>query len=84
MLHAQALLAVEAQEYAYRQRKLTDQYMADDADCPDVLRLAALGEELGEVCRAVHDGDQAALARELTQLAGVALAWGVALARVPT
>lgn len=50
-------------------------WVADDDDCPDTMRLAALLEEAGEVGRAVHDGDQDNLRTELVQLAGVALAW---------
>ncbi len=50
-------------------------WTADDVDCPDVMRLAALAEELGEVARCVHDGDAENLPRELHQLAGVAIAW---------
>lgn len=41
-------------------------------------KLAALGEELGEVCRALtYDGDQGRdhLVKELIQLASVALTW---------
>ena len=42
--------------------------------------LMALGEEMGETCRAVHDavyedGDEAAVTAELVQVAAVALAW---------
>lgn len=51
------------------------QFLADDNDCPDVLRLAALMEELGEVARCVHDNDHDGLPRELAQLAGIAIAW---------
>ncbi len=54
-------------------------FTADEAACPDVLRLAALGEEFGEVCQAVHDDHPDMLRVELAQLAGVALAWMVAL-----
>ncbi len=54
-------------------------YLASDPDCPNILRLAALAEELGEVARAVHDGDDESLAVELVQLAGVAVAWRDAL-----
>ena len=50
-------------------------WVADDADCPDVMRLAALLEEAGEVGRAVHDGERDNLRTELVQLAGVAIAW---------
>lgn len=50
-------------------------FVADDQDCPDVLRLAALTEELGEVARCLHDNDREGLTAELVQLAGIALAW---------
>lgn len=53
-------------------------FLADDPDCPDVMRLAALMEELGEVARCVHDGDRDGLRLELAQLAGIAIAWGSA------
>lgn len=45
-------------------------------------KLAALGEEFGEVCRALtYDGDQgqAHLVKELIQVASVALTWVEAL-----
>ncbi len=77
-LIAQARLAVQAQSYA-ADRKAAGKlpYLADDADCPDYMRLAALVEEVGEVARAMHDGDQESLAAELSQVAGIALAWGL-------
>jgi len=50
-------------------------WVADDPDCPAVMRLAALLEEAGEVGRAVHDDDRDNLRTELVQLAGVAIAW---------
>ena len=46
---------------------------ADEPDCPDVLRLAALVEEVGEVARAIHDGEDPYA--ELVQVAGIALGW---------
>ena len=80
LLDKQALKAVEAQMMAGGKKLAGDlRWTADDADCPDVMRLAALTEELGEIARAVHDGDTDALRLELSQLAGVALAWGVAV-----
>lgn len=79
-LEEQAALAVDAQlRAAHKKADGGLRYLADDPDCPDHMRLAALGEELGEVCRALHDDDHEQLALELAQLAGVALAWGVAL-----
>ena len=55
------------------------EYTAADPDCPDVLRLAALVEEIGEVARALHDADFDNLAEELVQVAAVAVAWREAL-----
>lgn len=77
-LEARARLAVAAQQEAARLRdsgRLA--WVADDHGCPEVLRLAALMEEVGEVARAVHDGDHGSLNAELSQVAGIALAWGV-------
>ena len=54
-------------------------YTAACSDCPDSLRLAALVEEVGEVARALHDGDFENLAAELVQVAAVAVAWREAL-----
>jgi hypothetical protein len=84
-LIAQALLAVQAQDYAEALKadgRL--RWLADDPDCPDVMRLAALVEEVGEVARAMHDGDSEQVAAELAQVAGIALAWGSVLASPPT
>lgn len=79
-LTAQARLAIQAQSYAAAMKESGRLlYLADDPDCPDVMRLAALTEELGEVARCVHDHDREHLAQELAQTAGVALAWMVAL-----
>lgn len=49
----------------------------DVPDVPDVERLACLGEEYGEVCRALtYDKDHAgALRKELIQVAAMAAAW---------
>lgn len=82
-LQEQAELAVAEQVRAGEWRGARKQHLADDPDCPNFMRLAALGEEYGEVCRALHDGEPEQLALELTQLAGVALAWGVALSYQP-
>jgi hypothetical protein len=53
-------------------------YVASDPDCPDVLRLAALMEEVGEVARILHDGE-GDLRAELIQVAGVAASWAEAI-----
>ena len=79
-LFFQAERAIEAQRFALHAKETGRiPFVADDPDCPDVMRLAALGEEFGEVCRALHDGNAHDLGVELSHLAGVALAWGVAL-----
>lgn len=82
-LEQQAELAVAEQIRAGEWLGARKLHLADDLDCPNYMRLAALGEEFGEVCRALHDGEPEQLALELTQLAGVALAWGVALTYQP-
>jgi hypothetical protein len=76
------LLRVTADEVLREQSRASElrdagrfPHLADDHDCPDILRLAALMEELGEVARCVHDNDREGLPRELHQLAGVAIAW---------
>ena len=51
----------------------TLQWIASRPDCPDMLRLAALVEEVGEVARALHDGGD--VETELVQVAAVAVAW---------
>ena len=48
-------------------------WIASDPECPNELRLAALVEEVGEVARAFHDGND--LESELVQVAAVAVAW---------
>lgn len=78
-LRAQADRAVAAQSDAAAKKKAGElRYLADDPDCPDLLRLAALTEELGEIARCLHDGS-GDLLTELSQIAGIALAWGSAL-----
>ena len=42
---------------------------------PNITKAAVLGEEVGEVQRAVLDRDNDALRRELVQVAAVAVAW---------
>ena len=39
------------------------------------IKAAVLGEEYGEVCRALLDGDAEGLRNELVQVAAVAVAW---------
>lgn len=40
-----------------------------------IVKAGVLAEECGEVARAVLDGDEAGLRRELVQVAAVAVAW---------
>lgn len=56
------------------------EWIASRPDCPDVLRLAALVEEVGEVARAFHDGDD--VRTELVHVAAVAVAWIEGLAQL--
>ncbi len=46
---------------------------------PEPVKVAVLTEEVGEVARAMLDGDRAALRTELVQVAAVAYAWLEAL-----
>ena len=46
---------------------------SDGVDEP--VKVAVLTEEVGEVARAMLDGDRAGLRRELVQVAAVAVAW---------
>lgn len=71
------LVAVERRRALSLREHGSLRYVASDPDCPDVLRLAALVEEVGEVARAVHDGGNPL--EELIQVAGVATAWASAL-----
>lgn len=51
-------------------------YTVASPDCPVVLRLSALIEEVGEVARCLNDGEgDRRLADELVQVAAVAVAW---------
>jgi hypothetical protein len=50
------------------------------SDVPDVLKLSALMEEVGEVARAIHDGEPVdRLIEELRDVATAAVLWTVAL-----
>ena len=50
-------------------------WVASAPECPELLRLAALVEEMGEIGRAIQDCDNSQLAQELKQVAAVAVAW---------
>jgi len=72
-------LAMVAAERGRQQTLLADgtlRYTTTSPDCPDLLRLAALGEEFGEVGRCFCDGEPPERIREeLVQLAAVAVGW---------
>lgn len=75
MTQGGALQAIRAernrQDKLYGEGKLP--WIASIAECPNELRLAALVEEVGEVARAYHDGNE--LRSELVHVAAVAVAW---------
>jgi NTP pyrophosphatase (non-canonical NTP hydrolase) len=74
------LAAVDAQTLArYKKEQGMLEWVASDKDCPDLMRLAALMEEIGEVARHIHDGHNEGVKEELAQVAGIALAWHSAL-----
>lgn len=50
-------------------------YTCADTEAPLTLKATVLGEEYGEVCRAILDNDPDALRTELIQLAAVAVAF---------
>ncbi len=67
------LIAVERERQEQLHTDGTLPWICSQPDCPDVLRLAALMEEVGEVGSALlGDGD---LRTELVQVAAVAVAW---------
>ena len=64
----------ERQEELFRLGHL--RWTAAHPECPDEKRLSALVEEVGEVARALHDGESPErLREELIQVAAVAVAW---------
>ena len=67
----------ERQEHLYATGTLP--MIASRPECPNELRLAALIEEVGEVGRAILDGEPDELREELVQVAAVAVAWLEAL-----
>lgn len=50
-------------------------YTCADEECSDELCSVILGEEFGDVCRAVEDNNPRNLREELIQVAAVAVAW---------
>jgi hypothetical protein len=72
-------------EERIRQQRMWDrEHLWGKGDCsshdvPDTVKAIVLGEECGEVARAVLERDDDALFRELVQVASVAVAWLEAL-----
>lgn len=62
-----------------RQNDLQEQgkftYVAYDKECPLIVRLAMLTEEVGEVARAIQELDEQNLKEELVQIAAIAISW---------
>jgi NTP pyrophosphatase (non-canonical NTP hydrolase) len=50
-------------------------YIPYDRGCSDLMRLAMLTEELGEVARAMQESDWNNMKAELTQVAAIAISW---------
>lgn len=50
-------------------------YIAYDKECPLIVRLAMLTEEVGEVARAIQELDESNLKEELVQIAAIAVSW---------
>lgn len=70
--------AVAAEYYSAKEKH--GEFSLDSPASNDVLRLAALVEEVGEVASALtYDGDQANLRAELIQAANVSLTWASVL-----
>jgi hypothetical protein len=78
-------IGVEISEERDRQRVLWGrEHLWGKGDCsshdvPDTVKAIVLGEECGEVARAVLERDDDALIRELVQVAAVCVAWLEAL-----
>lgn len=57
------------------QRQGKFEHIAYDKECPELIRLAMLTEETGEVARALQNDDVQNLIEELIQLAAIAISW---------
>lgn len=74
------VFAAITEERARQRRKWSGSHEWGMGDCSgrgvsDEVKLAVLGEEFGEVARALLDRKPDDLRRELTQVAAVAVAW---------
>lgn len=73
--HALALVDDERDRQEELRQEGALAFTAASPDCPDLLRLSALIEEIGEVGRCFNEADTDHLVGELTQVAAIAVAW---------
>ncbi|NBW23500.1 MAG: hypothetical protein EBR82_87720 [Caulobacteraceae bacterium] len=77
------LIDVAAERLRQEGLKASGKFPATCADdIPAASKFAILVEEVGEVARAINDGDPEHMREELVQVAAVAVAWVEALSRV--
>ena len=70
------VLALVEQERARQEKTRRGKPLASDPKLPWPLKLSALVEEVGEVARAINDGESSHhVQSELVQVAAVAFAW---------
>lgn len=80
MIRERAIDAIVEERYRQNKLKADGKFAHTCADnIPDEHRYIILAEEVGEVARAIHDGDRDNLREELVQVAAVCLAWLEAL-----
>lgn len=77
--HAIALVDNERDRQEELRRDGALEFTAASPDCPDLLRLSALVEEVGEVGRCFNEAETERLTNELAQVAAIAVAWIEAL-----
>ena len=79
------LMEIRKERLRQEDLKAAGKFKNTCADPGATNRLEILGEEFGEVCRALCEDDQANLREELIQVAAVALAWvqGLDAEKVP-
>lgn len=73
----EALIAVLTERKRQERLKAAGKFShtCADSELSDDVCCRVLGEEFGEVCRAINDGDLENLREELIQVAAVAVAW---------
>jgi NTP pyrophosphatase (non-canonical NTP hydrolase) len=72
---AEALVNKEIRRQLNLQKEGKFTYIAYDKECPLIVRLAMLTEEVGEVARAIQELDESNLKEELVQIAAIAVSW---------